>query len=106
MLALGKWEISVNHALFKGKGIVEISERNGNYECKPFLPEKYKNVKIKTYGIKQVSEDTLIGKGEVSLLPGRTVTVKAKVSGNFLRGTANIPIMGNMTVSFTGRKIG
>lgn len=98
MIGIGKWEAEVNTFMFKAKGIVEIRDNGGQYEFIYDLPDKFKGAKIKYYDIREIGNDTLSGKGEISLLPGKVIEVQATFKGDRMTGFVKIPVMGGMTI--------
>lgn len=107
MIGIGKWEATVSTMMFKYTGVVEIRDNNGEYEFIYDLPEKYKNVGIKYYDIEEVGNDTLRGKGEVSLLPGKVIEIEATFKGDKMTGIVKVPIMNGMTLKLkNGRRVG
>lgn len=107
MIGIGKWEAEISTPMFKAKGVVEIVDNNGKYEFRYDLPERFKNAKIRYYDIREVGSDTLTGKGEISLLPGKVIEVTATFKGDKMNGFVKVPIMRGMKIQFkNGRRIG
>ncbi|MGN1418224.1 MAG: hypothetical protein ACI4W6_02735, partial [Acutalibacteraceae bacterium] len=90
--------------MFNITGVIEIKDNNGQYEFIYDLPEKFKNVKVKYYDIEEVGTDTLRGKGEISAMPGKVITVQATFKGDTVTGFAKL---GGMTAKIkNGKRIG
>ncbi|MCM1545089.1 MAG: hypothetical protein NC110_07320 [Ruminococcus sp.] len=107
MIGIGKWQASINTFMFKATGTAEIRDNNGEYEIIFDLPEKFSNAKIKYYDIKEIGTDTLTGKGEISLMPGKVAEGRFTFNGNKMTGTVKLPIMGGMEIKIKdGKKIG
>ena len=92
MIGLGKWQATVNALLFKGTVGVTISDNNGEYVIDFELPEKFKDVKVKTYDIKEEG-NTLSGKGEITMLPGKELEAIVTFDGDKMTGVLNIPFL-------------
>ncbi|MCM1364242.1 MAG: hypothetical protein NC122_09795 [Faecalibacterium sp.] len=98
MIGIGKWEASINTFMFKAKGTAEIKDNNGEYEILFDLPEKFNGAKIKYYDIREIGDDTLTGKGEISLFPGKVAEGTFTFNGDKMSGTVKLPIMGGMEI--------
>ncbi len=106
MIGIGKWEGSVNTFMFKAKGTAEIRDNNGEYEIVFDMPEKFKGAQVKYYDIKEVGSDTLVGKGEISLFPGKVIEGRFTFNGDKMTGTVKLPVMGGMEIKIKdGHKI-
>ncbi len=92
MIGLGKWQATVNAILFKGTVTVTISDNNGEYGIDFELPEKFKNVEVRTYDIKE-NGNTLSGKGEITMLPGKELEAIVTFEGDTMTGVLNIPFL-------------
>lgn len=107
MIGIGKWEISINTFFFKGSGVAEIVDNNGKYEIRLQMPEKYKNVTVKYYEITEVGQDTLMGKAEISMFPGKLFEGAFTFRENTCSGYVTLPMLGGKRLEFkNGRKIG
>lgn len=107
MIGLGKWEITINNLFIKATGVAEIIDNNGQYEIKVSLPEKYKDVKITYHEIREAGTDTLSGKAEISLFPGKVFDGAFTFSGDRCHGYVTIPMLGGKKLEIkNGRKIG
>ena len=51
MIGLGTWVTSVNMMIYKGDITVVIADKDGEYDIDFQLPDKLKDVKIRTYDI-------------------------------------------------------
>lgn len=104
MIGIGKWQATVSAFMFNVTGVVEIRDNGGEYEFIYQMPEKLKNVKVKYYGVEQIGPNTLRGKGEISSMPGKVITVEATFNGDTMSGTVK---MGAMSAKIkNGRRIG
>lgn len=92
MIGLGKWQATVNALLFRGTVGVTISDNNGEYVIDFELPDKFKDVKVKTYDIKEEG-NTLSGKGEITMLPGKELEAVVTFDGDTMTGVLNIPFL-------------
>ena len=107
MIGIGKWEASVSAMMMNMSGIVEIHDNGGKYEFIYEPPERFKNVQIKYHSIEEVGTDTLVVKGEASVLPGKIIEIHATFNDNKLTGYIKAPIMGGMKIKIKdGHRIG
>ena len=105
MIGLGKWVIKVNTLFFKGDIVFEIKDNNGEYDISFTPPEKFKNVGVRYYDIREEG-GALCGKGEISLLPGKVFEARATFNGDSMTSSIKLPVFGNKEMSFNGRRIG
>ena len=107
MIGIGKWEITINNMFIKATGVAEIIDNNGKYEIKVSLPDKYKNVRISYREISEVGSDTLAGKAEISLFPGKIFDGAFTFEVDRCHGYVTIPMFGGKRLDIkNGRKIG
>ena len=85
MVGIGKWVGSVNTIVFKGDVTVEIKDKDGEYEIDFELPEKFKNIEIRYYDV-HAEGNTIKGKGEVTLLPGKEMEASVTFEGDTMTG--------------------
>lgn len=104
MIGLGKWEATVSAMMIKVSGIVEVSEKDGKYDFKFNLPEKFKNVKITCKSVEEIGNDTLVATGEASAFPGKPFVVTAVFTDSTVSGS--IKCAGFTAKIKNGRKIG
>lgn len=106
MVGLGKWVGSVNTLVFKGDVTVEIKDNNGEYDINFELPEKFKNIEIRYYDVHAVG-NTIMGKGEMTLLPGKVIEACVTFEGDTMTGVLKLPFLGNKEIKIkNGHKIG
>lgn len=104
MIGLGKWEATISAMMIKVKGSVEVSEKDGKYDFKFNLPDKFKNVKITYKSIEEVGNNTLKITGEASALPGKPFVVTAIFTDTTVSG--DIKCAGLTAKIKNGKKIG
>ena len=92
MIGLGTWVTSVNMMIFKGDITVVIADKDGQYDIDFQLPDKLKDVKIRTYDIVE-NGNTLKGKGEITMLPGKELEAEVTFNGDTFEGVLRIPFM-------------
>ncbi len=97
MIGIGTWKVKVNTLMLKAEGTVEIIDNNGQYDFKFTLPDKFKDLKIRYFDIREEG-NTLYGKGEASAFPGMILDVQATFEGDTMTGKVTLPFLGNMTV--------
>ena len=106
MVGIGKWAARVNTLVFKGEITVEIKDNNGEYDINFELPEKFKNVEIKYYDV-HAEGNTIYGKGEMTLLPGKVIEAAVSFEGDTMTGSLKLPFLGNKEIKLKdGRRIG
>ena len=98
MIGLGKWTAKVNTLFFSGYLNVEIKDNNGEYEVDFELPEKFKSIEIQYYDIRDDGKNTLRGKAEVSLLPGKVFELEAVFDSDKVEATLTLPFLGNKQI--------
>lgn len=106
MVGIGKWAATVNTLVFKGEVTVDIMDNNGEYDIKFNLPEKFKNIEIKYYDV-HAEGNTIYGKGEITLLPGKVMEAAVTFEGDTMTGSLKLPFLGNKEIKLkNGRRIG
>ena len=106
MVGIGKWAGRVNTLVFKGEITVEIKDNNGEYDINFELPEKFKNVEIRYYDV-YAEGNTIHGKGEMTLLPGKEIVASVTFEGDTMTGTLLLPFLGNKEIKIKdGHRIG
>lgn len=107
MIGTGKWEGEIDTLFFKGKGQIEIREKDGKYDFVFDLPEKYKNTKFTYHEIREIGDNVLFVRAETSAFPGKIAEIRVTFEENKMYGFIRLPIMGGYTVQIkNGRKIG
>lgn len=104
MIGLGTWVTTVNMMVFKGDITIVISNKDGEYDIDFQLPDKFKDVKIKTYDIVE-NGNTLSGKGEITMLPGKTLEAEVTFDGDTFTGVLRIPFLKRTIELKNGHKI-
>ena len=104
MIGLGTWVTSVNMMIFKGDITVVIADKDGQYDIDFQLPDKLKDVKIRTYDIVEEG-NTLRGKGEITMLPGKELEAEVTFNGDTFEGMLRIPFMKRNIPLKNGHKI-
>ena len=106
MIGLGTWVTTIKSIVFTGEITVVISDKEGKYDIEFRLPEKYaKKMKIRTYDIVE-DGNTLSGKGEVNLLPGKEIGASVTFNGDTFEGFLDIPFLKKQIPLKNGHKIG
>lgn len=107
MIGLGIWELSVNTIFFKGTGRAEIIDNGGEYDFRLTLPERFKEVKVSFRDITEKNGDTLCGKAEISLFPGKIFEGEFTFTESTANGFVKVPMFGGKKLELkNGRKIG
>jgi len=106
MIGIGTWVTTLKSMVFTGDITVVISNENGEYNIDFQLPEKYSKLKITTSDIKEEG-NTLSGKGEISMLPGKELIAVVTFDGDTFEGYLEIPFMKNKRLPLkNGHKVG
>ena len=106
MIGIGKWEGEIRTPFFKGKGTVEIKEKDGKYIFLFDLPDKYKNAEIFYDEIKEIGTDTLFIVVRTSAFPGKKAQIKVTFNGDKMYGSIKVNILGGITVPIhNGRRV-
>lgn len=105
MIGIGTWQTSVNALLFKGDITIKVSGTDGKYNIDFELPDKFKDIKIRTYDIVE-DGNTLRGKGEVTMLPGKELEAEVTfTSDTSFKGVLKIPFLKRTLELKNGHKI-
>lgn len=101
MIGLGTWEAPISTIVFKGTGIMTISETNGEYDFRfeivgKTLPE------IKVGSVKEEG-NTLTATGTCEALNIRDIPVSLTFEGDTFTGLVKVPMIGRVKVK--GNKI-
>lgn len=102
MIGIGKWEASANAMMFNLSGVIEIRDNGGKYEFIYDVPERFSGTKITIHSVAEEGTDTLVVKGEASIMPGKIVEIHATFIGDKLTGYIKVPVMGGMKVKIKG----
>ena len=106
MVGIGKWSAKINTLVFKGESTVDIRDNNGEYDIEFHLPEKFKNVEIKYHDV-HAEGNTIYGKGEITLLPGKMMDAAVTFEGDTMTGSLTLPFLGNKEIKLKdGHRIG
>ena len=97
MIGIGTWKGTVKAMLMTFEGTVEIRDNDGEYEFKFTLPDRFKGAQIRTYDITE-DGNTLRGKAEVSLLPGKELRAEVTFDGDRMEGKFILPFLGNKEI--------
>lgn len=104
MIGLGKWKGTVDSMFYRGDAFLTISDNNGTYG---FEIEVNAGVDIPEFKIYDVVEDgdTLTGKAEVALLPGKEIDLSFTFTDDTFEGVLKVPYLGKIKVK-NGVKLG
>ena len=97
MIGIGTWAAKINTMFLKAEGTVEILDNNGEYDFRFHPSEEYKHISFRYFDIREEG-NTLYGKGEASILPGKIFDVQATFEGDQMKGKIILPFFGNMTI--------
>ena len=101
MIGLGTWEAPISTIVFKGTGIMTISEKNGEYDFKFEIVGKA----LPEIKVDNVIEDgsTLTATGTCEALNIHSIPVSLTFDGDTFTGLVKIPMIGRVKVK--GNKI-
>ena len=97
MIGIGTWRARIDTFFLKAEATVDIQDQNGQYAFVFHLPEQFSNANIRFFDVREEG-DTLFGKGEISLLPGKIFEGRFTFQGDSLTGTITLPFMENKTI--------
>lgn len=97
MIGIGRWAGHVDTIFFKGDVVIIISDKDGEYN---FDLELNADMDIPDFRFYDIVEDgnTLSGKGEVSLLPGKVIEAQLTFEGDTMAGFLKIPYVGKIKI--------
>ncbi|MDR1629472.1 MAG: hypothetical protein LBS36_04570 [Oscillospiraceae bacterium] len=104
MIGIGKWAGRVDTIFFKGDVTIVIKDVDGQYD---FDIELNANMDIPEFKFYDIVEEgnTLSGKGEVSLLPGKVIDANLTFEGDTMQGFLKIPYVGKIKIK-DAKKVG
>lgn len=93
MVGLGKWACTVDSMLFRGEVIVNILEKNGEYDFELELP----GVDIPEYTIKsiEVTDDSLSAVVSIAML-GKDAKLDIDFDDDSFTGVLKLPLIGKI----------
>lgn len=101
MIGIGTWEAPINTMVYKGTGIMKISDVNGEYDFKfELVGQRLPEIKIS-----ELAEDgnTLTGIGQCDILKGQRLPFSLTFDGDTFSGFLKAPIVGKVKIN--GKKI-
>ncbi len=104
MIGLGKWTGDIDTAMLSGNAIVEITDKNGEYDFNVTVPSLKKLPNFTVYDIVEEG-NTLKGKAEIELMGKMNVDICVQINGDIFTGYIKVPFIGKIEIK-NGRKIG
>ena len=99
MVGLGKWAGKTTARLIRGEVKFTISDNNGEYKIDVELPGTLKDTKFDFHEVRAIDDKTLVGKGEISLVPGKVLEGKFIFDGDKMSGEiTKIPVIRTVRV--------
>ncbi len=86
-----------------GNAIVEITDKNGEYDFNVTVPSLRKLPNFTVYDIKE-DGNTLSGKAEIDLMGKMTVDIKVEINGDTFTGYIKVPFLGKIEIK-NGRRL-
>ena len=105
MIGLGKWSCSVDTVFLKGEAVFEITDENGEYKFDLHIESDTDVPDFKIIEVNEEDGNTLKGKAEVSLLPGKPIELSCTFEGDTMTGYLKVPYIGKIKIK-DGKKIG
>ena len=97
MIGIGKWAYSIDTIYLKGDVVLDITQENGEYSFGIQIESDSDVPEFRFYDIVEEG-NTLTGKGEVSLLPGKTLGVSLTFEGDEMTGFLKVPFIGKIKI--------
>ncbi len=93
MVGLGKWACTVDSMLFRGEAIINILDKNGEYDFELELP----GVEVPEYTIKslEITEDTLTAVVNIAML-GKDAQLDIDFDEDSFTGILKLPLIGKI----------
>jgi len=105
MIGLGKWEYSVNTVYFTGTVVLGISDDGGKHKIEVLQVETEDDAPEFVFHDITEEGNSLIGKGEISLLPGSMLDLSLTFEGDVMTGFLKVPYVGKIKIK-DGKKVG
>lgn len=103
MIGLGKWTGNIETSIISGSAIVEITDKNGEYDFNVTVPSFKKLPNFTVYDIKE-NGNQLSGKAEIDLMGKMKVDVCVEINGDTFTGYIKVPFFGKIEIK-NGRRI-
>lgn len=103
MLGIGKWLCKVNSMFYRGDVVVNIADKDGEYDITIEIDADFDMPDYKIYDV-VTDGNTVTAKAEVSLLPGKVVDVSFTIEEDNLTGVLKVPFMGKIKIT-EGHKV-
>lgn len=105
MLGIGRWKFFVDVFTYKGDIIISVSEKCGEYDIAPEIPDFHEGLKYDLLETK-VSGNTLHLEAVTTLLPGKKkVSADLTFNGDKCTAKIQVPYLGTLELD-NGVKIG
>ena len=104
MIGIGKWTGDIDTSVFKGSGIVEITDNNGEYDFTVTLDS---GAKITSFKVTDIVEqgNCLSAKASSPAFHNIPVAVSVEFHGDTFEGNIKVPFLGNVPI-LNGRRVG
>ena len=102
MLGLGTWEFQENTMFYRGRVLLVLADKDGEYDVTLDLP----GVDVPDFEIVNMAQDgnTIAGAVKTSLLKGKEIPFSVTFDGDTANGFMKIPFMGKITMK-DGKRI-
>ena len=103
MFGLGTWEFNVDTMFYRGRVLLMVGEKDGEYDISIDIPgmdvPDFKVVSI------AVEDNTVTGAAQTDLLRGKDIPFSITFDGDSAEGFLKVPFMGKFTMR-DGKRIG
>jgi len=102
MLGLGTWQFEVDTMFYRGRVLLMVGEKDGEYDISIDIPgmdvPDFKVVSI------EAEDNTVTGAAQTDLLRGKDIPFSITFDGDTAEGYLKVPFMGKFTMR-DGKKI-
>jgi len=109
MLGLGTWEFNVDTMFYRGRVLLMVAEKDGDYDISIDIP----GMDVPSFEVKSLEADegntdttgTVTGTAQTDLLRGKDIPFSITFDGDAASGFLKVPFMGKFTMK-DGKRVG
>ena len=96
MLGLGTWEFFVDTMFYRGKVLLMVGEKDGDYDIGIDIP----GMDVPPFSVARLAAEgnTVTGMARTDLLPGKDIPFSITFDGDAADGFLKVPFMGKFTL--------
>ena len=96
MLGLGTWEFNVDTMFYRGRVLLIVNEKDGEYDIGIDIP----GMDVPAFEVKsiEVEDNTVTGAAQTDLLRGKDIPFSITFDGDTAEGFLKVPFMGKFTM--------